>query len=221
MKKALLLTVYCLLFTVYYSYAQVPADSLTGTYAGQYWLANPATSPWVITSDTVYISNIDSTNCTELDNSNHFGGNSTYYTDYYSCNSLAPTNDYVKFYGGDSIRFIADNETQPPPNNPLSWRFYGKRINNKIEGVNELNDIKIQVQVYPNPSSGVFVIKNKTLNITNVEIYNMFGESVYQVVTNQAMNEPETIDLSKVDKGVYLLQIKTLQGVIEKKIIIN
>jgi len=222
MKKAIFI-VYCLLFTVCHSFAQVPADSLPGTYAGQYWLANPYTNPWVITPDTVYISNIDSVNCKTLyadKDTIHFYGNPTYYTDYYSCNGIAPSNYYTKFYNMDSIRIIIDDEPQPPPNQPRSWRFYGKRINNKIVGLTELENIGVLVEVYPNPSSSVFIIKDEKLDIIDVDVYNVYGECVYQT-SNQAINKLATIDLSKDAKGIYFLQIKSQQGIVSKKILIE
>ena len=50
--KANLIVILFLLFNISICYAQVPVDSLTGTYVGQYWYSNPNTSPWIITTDT-------------------------------------------------------------------------------------------------------------------------------------------------------------------------
>lgn len=216
--KAKFLTVYCLLFTVYHSSAQVPADSLTGTYAGQYWVANPSTNPWIITPDTLFVSNVDSTNCTQLDNSSHIlGGSSIYYTDYYSCNSPAPTNGYVKFYSGDSVRLIADNVPQQPPNSPWSWRFFGKRISNKTVGINELMRNE-QIYVCPNPSGGVFQIVNSKYQTLKLDIYNIIGEVIY---SSSDINSHIKIDLSNKQNGVYFLRIETINEIVTTKIIIN
>ena len=73
-----------------------------------------------------------------------------------------------------------------------------------------LNEIKI----YPNPSSlHVFIKSHKDL-ITKIELYNLLGERI------QSMNNNvESINISNLVSGIYLLKIYTEQGATVKKII--
>ncbi len=218
--KNFFLFAYCLLPTAYCSAQMQPADSLMGTYAGQYWLANPATGPWVITPDTMLVTNIDSVNCLVqanlVMNNVSYGGN--YYTDYYSCNGAPPSNFYMKFYNGDSAKRISDNVPQPPPNPPISRRFYGKRISNQITGVNELLNSE-QITIYPNPSNGTLTIENKILNEeVEIKIIDAIGKEnkKFKVKTGKTI-----IDTSDLKSGVYLMKIGTAKGILIKKFIIN
>lgn len=120
MKKKLYISVVVSLLIFSFSMrAQVPADSLPGTYVGEFWGASPCYNPWTITLDTEYVNSYDSVHCLiHTTIALTHGGTYTYYTNYYSCNSTAPTDFYVQFYSGDSMKLINDNEviqgTQPP-----------------------------------------------------------------------------------------------------------
>jgi len=199
-----------------------PADSLPGTYAGQYWYANPATSPWVITPDTYYVqNNLDTVNCMAQVVINFGTYNWTYYTDYYSCNSPAPSNYYMKFYSVDSLRTIADNSPQPPPNQPISMRFYGKRISNKTVGVNEVAN-KEEIMIYPNPVNGIITIKSKILlnEETEIKITDVLGKEIKNQKV-RTKNEKAQMEISDLKTGIYILNIKNNERVITKKIIIQ
>jgi len=227
MKKVFVLIANCILPTAYCCFAQMqPADSLPGTYAGQYWFKQPTTNPWTITPDTVYVTNIDSVNCAvQAHDVANFSlippspPDTNYYTDYYSCNGSAPLNNYVKFYNSDSIRIISDNVPQPPPNPAYSMRFYGKRISNKTMGVEEFMKGE-QIKVYPNPCSGVLNIESKTPDETEIKIMDGIGKEV-KSQKSKVKSQITTIDINDLKKGIYFLQIKTPQRVLTKKIIIN
>jgi hypothetical protein len=62
------------------------------------------------------------------------------------------------------------------------------------------------IQVYPNPSSGVFMISAKT----NIEVYNLVGELVL------TENKATSIDLTAAPKGMYFVKLNG--GRIEKLI---
>ncbi len=221
MKKFFLFT-FCLLPAACCFAQMQPADSLPGMYAGQFWYANPSTSPWVITPDTMLVTNIDSVNCSVQANlvikSVSYGG--TYYTDYYSCNGSTPSNHYMKFYYGDSVRIISDNIPQPPPNPERSVRFYGKRISNQITGVNELLNSE-QITIYPNPSNGNLIIESKILkDVVELQITDGMGREI----RNEKLifkNAKAEMNISGLQKGIYFLRITTEKGTVSKKFIIN
>lgn len=72
----------------------------------------------------------------------------------------------------------------------------------------------VHVDVYPNPSSDVIKVRSKDL-ISNLEIYSVLGEKVYQ--TNVKSTNAD-IDLSSFSKGVYFIQLTTNGKIISRKI---
>ena len=73
-----------------------------------------------------------------------------------------------------------------------------------------LNEIKI----YPNPSSSHVFIKSPTNLITKIELYNLLGERIQSL-----NNNVESINISNLDSGIYLLKIYAEPDAIVKKII--
>ncbi|MBI4932046.1 MAG: T9SS type A sorting domain-containing protein [Bacteroidetes bacterium] len=95
---------------------------------------------------------------------------------------------------------------------------------------NAVNEIAepISVSVFPNPSSGVFTVSGLQSAVYGLEIYNVFGELVFQTTVNPVGNnsngvnrKQETVNLSSQPNGIYFLHIKTEQGSAVKKIIIS
>jgi alpha-tubulin suppressor-like RCC1 family protein len=84
------------------------------------------------------------------------------------------------------------------------------------------------VLVFPNPTRGIFKIMSNGLRIKNIEIYNILGEKVYEILNDrvngvnpldQQVNPSITLNLYNQPNGIYLIQLKTSQGCISKKII--
>lgn len=210
-----------LIFTSYYTFAQMqPADSLPGIYAGEYWYADPAGSPWIITLDTMYVQSIDSVNCIAVAYDTHILYNWEYYTDYYSCNGLTPISYYMKFYNVDSVKEIEDNIAQPMPNPPISHHFYGKRIGKITTGINNMQ-ISEQIKIFPNPGNKIMTIENKRKEkLFEIKITDIMGVEV-RIDNQNTTNENVQIDIKDLQEGIYFFNIKTRIGTIVKKIIVN
>ncbi|RUA27668.1 MAG: zinc metalloprotease [Bacteroidetes bacterium] len=76
------------------------------------------------------------------------------------------------------------------------------------------------VKIYPNPSSGNFVIDFSDIDLqsdASVKVYNMMGQLVYSN-TFSAHSAKEKIMIPNVDSGVYMLHIDTQESNIIKKI---
>ena len=79
------------------------------------------------------------------------------------------------------------------------------------------NNFSENLNVYPNPSSGVFTIAQPSSS--QIEIHNIVGELIYKTVT---VDEITTIDLSMKAKGIYFIKTTDRnEAVSNKKIIIN
>ena len=83
-------------------------------------------------------------------------------------------------------------------------------------GINNNEYSKDLFSIYPNPSTGKFNIAfSNQQQITSVEIYNLFGESVFQ---KQNTNE---IDLSSAAKGIYFVKVYAGEKIYTEKIIVE
>ena len=85
-------------------------------------------------------------------------------------------------------------------------------------GVQEIN-LQSAITIYPNPTSGLFQITSNALRITTIEIYNVFGEEIYQ--SSVIGHISSVIDVSSHPSGVYFLQVKTGEGTAVRKIVIQ
>jgi len=88
-----------------------------------------------------------------------------------------------------------------------------------VTGINE-GEGENYFYVYPNPSIGKVMFESLELQDDNykIEIYNAFGEKIYQ---QNLLSDNSEIDLSNQSKGIYFLQLKTEQGSTTRKIIIS
>jgi len=86
-----------------------------------------------------------------------------------------------------------------------------KRITSSLSEINVDN----KVEVYPNPSSKEIYINSQYI-INSIEILNSLGQRVYREKIN-SINK--TIDISTLNKGIYIIELKTDKGVIHRKFI--
>jgi hypothetical protein len=93
--------------------------------------------------------------------------------------------------------------------NNLGDAVYAQMIDDFL-GVAEY--IADEIAVYPNPTSGLLMIKSTALQ--KIEIYNVNGVCVKTTDKNE-------IDLSSNSPGIYLLKIITDKGVATKKIVLK
>ncbi len=80
-----------------------------------------------------------------------------------------------------------------------------------------VNDLELfnQINLYPNPTSGIFSIENKSdATIERVEVFNAMGQLL------QSSNV-SSFDMSGFANGHYLVKIHTKQSVVFKRIVLN
>ncbi|MCF6180602.1 lamin tail domain-containing protein [Lutibacter sp.] len=72
--------------------------------------------------------------------------------------------------------------------------------------------------MYPNPvSNGKFVITTNNGANKQVEIYSMIGKQVY----SKTVKANETIDVSNLNQGIYVLRVKEDNKIATRKLIVN
>jgi len=77
-------------------------------------------------------------------------------------------------------------------------------------------------KIYPNPSSGKFVLSfaNQLIEVKNISVFNVLGEKVFEQEF-QLYNRDVIIDLGNKPKGVYLLQVQTRKKIMVSKIAVQ
>ncbi|MCG8697454.1 MAG: fibronectin type III domain-containing protein, partial [Bacteroidales bacterium] len=76
----------------------------------------------------------------------------------------------------------------------------------------------LSMDIYPNPSNGLFNVSLNNDNTALIKIINLAGEVVYQSEIQNGLN---SIDASSLNQGIYLVHISTSTKAIIKRIIIQ
>ena len=98
-------------------------------------------------------------------------------------------------------------------NVPYEMRVFPilKRATSSLDEI----DIDNKVEIYPNPSSKEININSQYI-INSIEILSTLGQRVYKEKINTTN---KTIDISALNKGIYIIELKTEKGVIHRKFI--
>ncbi len=86
---------------------------------------------------------------------------------------------------------------------------------NPMVGISEPS-LESALQVYPNPSTGIFTLETGTTEVQTAEVFDVHGKQVLL----EMITEKGHIDGSSLPDGVYTLRIKTAEGVLNKKLIV-
>jgi hypothetical protein len=81
-----------------------------------------------------------------------------------------------------------------------------------------INTIENTIEIYPTPCKDFCTIKSSTGIINTLELYNEFGQKIYETSPNSNIY---SLDVNSFNNGVYLLQIHSNNNIIIKKIIIQ
>lgn len=101
--------------------------------------------------------------------------------------------------------------------NWLTVYFDNVAIKGGTVGLSELELESNHVSIFPNPTNGVLNIDSQ-LEVTSIQIFNLNGKNVYSIVNFDSKN---SIDLSELDNGFYIIKINSEKGVYTEKIILN
>lgn len=90
-------------------------------------------------------------------------------------------------------------------------------------GVENINHDKMMVNVYPNPSQGVFNIKMDLEDQgVSLGVYDMTGKQIHTYQNNNASGSfQHELNLKSIPQGVYILQIHNGKQIISKKLMIK
>lgn len=91
--------------------------------------------------------------------------------------------------------------------------------NNQAQIVQSGNGLSL----YPNPTNGIFIISYSAedTNDLSLNVINYLGQTILSKQYSQKKQLNENLDLSRIAKGVYFVQVKSEQGTEVKKIVIQ
>jgi hypothetical protein len=101
--------------------------------------------------------------------------------------------------------------------------FVAKLLDVDVTGTSE-KEKEQALHLYPNPSGGIFSIsyKGKTEEKLIIEICNSHGQLIWKSVENNTGAEfRKEVDLSSSPKGIYFLHLRSDEGVLVKKIVLQ
>lgn len=82
-----------------------------------------------------------------------------------------------------------------------------------ILGLEEAS-LKDSINIYPNPVNNILYLKTNAAKIQKAYLYDILGKRIHNIQL-----KGQTINLSSLEQGVYLLKIKTDKGDITKKVV--
>ncbi len=88
-------------------------------------------------------------------------------------------------------------------------------------GIQEFD--KLKLSIYPNPGSGLFNITfvNTTEKSINLKVYDLLGEPVYESVIDTKGGVIETLDLTHLSDGIYIISLQNEEVIVNRRIIIR
>ena len=142
-----------------------------------------------------------------------------------------PTYTWYYYYYGYIIERIGNIEslfgTHPDPNDDGApflkcysdgEIFYQDSNFVNCNGLEAISDpgSPLEIQIYPNPANDKLNIDCAIVRYLSMQVYNTVGQCVLQKELN---NKTNTIDISSLTRGIYILKFSSANGTFEKKII--
>jgi polyhydroxybutyrate depolymerase len=154
------------------------------------------------------VPDIDQTDGCTADHFLYNGGDQGSTVEFYRVNAGGHTwpgsNPFFAF-GITNMDFSASGEI---------WRFFSQFELDVLS--TDINDPKLeaQVSIYPNPSTGNFVVEFDRIDERTLEVYNAVGQLVF---SDQIQESTTKIELS--ESGIYILTVICKEGAFSKKLV--
>ena len=108
------------------------------------------------------------------------------------------------------------------PADPIGWHGGVEDYNLNIinaTGIQEVNTLN-SINVFPNPSNGIFFFQSQKENIKEFVIRNILGEKMMQRTASYKATTYE-VDLSNQAKGIYFITIITEEGSATRRLVVE
>jgi len=133
------------------------------------------------------------------------------------CNSLAMVQNYMDYSHDDCMNIFTQCQVER-----MQWILENSpRRRELTEAANTVllskeKEIEPHIKIFPNPTDYQLHIYTEGIEIKEYELLNLLGQ---KVLSNQSFSE--IIQLPKLLEGIYILKLKTNQGILYRKISIQ
>jgi hypothetical protein len=87
------------------------------------------------------------------------------------------------------------------------------------EELNNNEEKSFKIRIYPNPSSNILYVLSSVEQVEWMELYTISGRCIFK--QQAAKLPPYTLDISNLQKGLYILKVKTRSETYQMKVIKN
>jgi hypothetical protein len=87
----------------------------------------------------------------------------------------------------------------------------------QVQTTNSVKDLKSSILVYPNPAFSEIMVNAQNNELTNLEFLDLNGK----LILKKEFTQSTSLDVSHIAKGMYYLNLKTVEGNLTKQIIIE
>jgi hypothetical protein len=84
-----------------------------------------------------------------------------------------------------------------------------------------INETSSAISLFPNPAATEIRIKSQESGIKSVEIYDVLGEKIFSTDVTAGKTDELTINATTFTAGIYFVSIKTTEGVVMKKVVVQ
>lgn len=99
------------------------------------------------------------------------------------------------------------------------WSLYEFIEFEVTENLGLNDDLMLFVKIYPNPASNEITIDTKSEIIESIKVFDITGKLISEY--GSSYSQLEKIDISSYAKGTYFIKVKTANGLLTKKIVVN
>jgi hypothetical protein len=178
--------------------------------------------------DSEYVTYIDTNYCTTFLSGalkSYINDTTPFWTDYGFCNSVyAPSAweftgfVYPKFYATDSLRVFAVVPRPYPYMNRIHYLFLGVRVSADYTIGNTETKHDLEIKIFPSPAIQTVHIVCPESEIIQVTFYNLLGK---QIMQKGIKNESDSIDISSLPSGMYIISVSGEGWEVQRKLIKN
>jgi hypothetical protein len=92
-------------------------------------------------------------------------------------------------------------------------------VNVGIDGGNQISTNGGGLDIYPNPTNGIFNLMIEAVGVVSYSVFDIRGREVLNGSFVSNGNHQEVVDLNKSVEGVYTIQVSSSKGLITQKLI--